>query len=76
MFGRRRTKRGQVADDHDQGRRQGAGGTAPQQNLQGDLHSDASLDQLNGLGEMHDSGILTDEEFDAATAMARPEHDA
>ena len=30
--------------------------------------SDASLDQLNKLGAMHTSGVLTDEEFEAAKA--------
>jgi Short C-terminal domain len=31
-------------------------------------YSDDSLDQLNKLGAMHKSGVLTDEEFEAAKA--------
>jgi membrane protease subunit (stomatin/prohibitin family) len=31
-------------------------------------YSDESLDQLNKLGALHESGVLTDEEFQAAKA--------
>jgi hypothetical protein len=31
-------------------------------------YSDEALDQLNKLGKMHESGVLTDEEFESAKA--------
>ena len=37
--------------------------------------SDQSLDQLNKLGEMHKSGVLTDQEFEAAKAKILAEGD-
>lgn len=41
---------------------------APQAAAPSTGYSDEALDQLNKLGAMHTSGVLTDEEFDAAKA--------
>ena len=32
------------------------------------VYSDDALDQLNKLGQLHESGVLTDEEFESAKA--------
>jgi Short C-terminal domain len=74
--GRRQGRRAQAGDDQPAGDQdqapaddqQQADDGAAQATAQAAPYSDDSLDQLNKLGEMHASGVLTDEEFNTAKA--------